>query len=140
MDWEPLIAAARAVREHAYAPYSGFPVGAALATDDGAIFVGCNVENLSYGVTVCAERNAVSAAIAGGSLSRARRAVAVAVIADAAPLAPPCGICLQTLSEFARDGDLPLLLCNPAGDRREWRLRELLPVPFVFDLPVPRPS
>lgn len=136
MDWEPLIAAARAVREHAYAPYSGFPVGAAIATEDGSIFVGCNVENLSYGVTVCAERNAVSAAIASGALSRERRAVAVAVIADASPLAPPCGVCLQTLSEFAADRDLPLLLLNLAGDRREWRLRELLPYPFVFQLPV----
>lgn len=136
MDWEPLIAAARAVREHAYAPYSGFPVGAAIATEDGSIFVGCNVENLSYGVTVCAERNAVSAAIASGALSRERRAVAVAVIADASPLAPPCGVCLQTLSEFAADQDLPLLLLNLAGERREWRLRELLPYPFVFQLPV----
>jgi len=136
MDWEPLIAAARAVREHAYAPYSGFPVGAAIATEDGSIFVGCNVENLSYGVTVCAERNAVSAAIARGALSRERRAVAVAVIADASPLAPPCGVCLQTLSEFAADQDLPLLLLNLAGERREWRLRELLPYPFVFKLPV----
>jgi cytidine deaminase len=136
MDWEPLIAAARAVREHAYAPYSGFPVGAAIATEDGSIFVGCNVENLSYGVTVCAERNAVSAAVASGALSRERRAVAVAVIADASPLAPPCGVCLQTLSEFAADQDLPLLLFNLAGERREWRLRELLPYPFVFQLPV----
>jgi cytidine deaminase len=135
MDWEPLIAAASAARAHAYAPYSRFPVGAAIATQDGSIFAGCNVENLSYGVTVCAERNAVSAAIASGALSRERRAVAVAVIADASPLAPPCGVCLQTLSEFA-DQDLPLLLCNPAGERREWRLQELLPYPFVFKLPV----
>lgn len=136
MDWEPLLAAARAAREHAHAPYSRFPVGAALATEGGSIFVGCNVENRSYGVTVCAERNAVSAAIVKGALSRERRAVALAVIADASPLAPPCGVCLQTLSEFAKDQDLPILLCNPAGERREWRLRELLPYPFVTELPV----
>jgi cytidine deaminase len=129
MNWEPLVAAARTARANAYAPYSRFPVGAALAMDDGRIFAGCNVENRSYGLTICAERNALAAAVVAGS----RHVVAVAVVTDSSPPAPPCGLCLQALSEFA--ADLPVLLTNVSGERRELKLSDLLPYPFVFHPP-----
>ena len=141
MDWEPLIAAARRARQNAYAPYSGFRVGAALLIDDGTIVTGCNVENRSYGATVCAERSALAAAVVAGVLTATDRgpdhpilhAVAAAVVSDTTPPAPPCGICLQAFSEFSKD--LPILLCNLEGEHRELRLGELLPFPFESDLP-----
>jgi cytidine deaminase len=125
MDWDPLVAAAAAIREHAYAPYSGFAVGAAVGTDDGGLFVGCNVENRSFGLTLCAERAALAAAVGAG----ARRVVAAVVFADADPLATPCGLCRESLAEFG-DEDLPILLAAPDGRRRETRLGHLLPDPF----------
>ncbi|MBP1641482.1 MAG: cytidine deaminase [Acidobacteria bacterium] len=125
MDWEPLVAAAARVREAAYAPYSRFAVGAAVLTADGRLFVGCNVENRSFGLTLCAERAAVAAALAAGT----RELAAVAVVADADPLAPPCGLCRETLAEFAGP-ELPILLAAPDGRRRERRLGELFPDPF----------
>jgi cytidine deaminase len=125
MDWEPLIAAATRVREAAYAPYSRFAVGAAVLSADGRLFVGCNVENRSFGLALCAERSAVAAALAAG----AREFSAVAVVADADPLAPPCGLCRETLAEFAGPG-LPILLAAPDGRRRERSLGELFPDPF----------
>ena len=96
-DFEPLIEAALKVREHAYAPYSEFAVGAAVLTEDGNIFVGCNVENASYGLAICAERNAIASAIAAGK----RKFVAVAIAAT--PLASPCGACRQFIFEFGDD-------------------------------------
>lgn len=126
IDWEPLIAAARSVRERAYAPYSRFRVGAALLAADGRIFAGCNVENRTFGLTVCAERSAVLQAVAAG----AGPPVALAVVADASPKAPPCGMCRETLAEFA--DDLPILLVDSQGDREELRLAEIFPRPFVF--------
>ena len=126
VDWGPLIAAAEAVRERAYAPYSSFRVGAALLAEDGRIYAGCNVENRSFGLAVCAERSAVARAVAAG----AGRPLAVAVVADASPPARPCGMCLETLSEFAPE--LPILLANPAGEREEVTLRALLPQPFEW--------
>ena len=125
MDWEPLVAAATRAREAAYAPYSRFAVGAAVLTADGRLFVGCNVENRSFGLTLCAERAAVAAALAAGT----RELAAVAVVADADPLAPPCGLCRETLAEFAGP-ELPILLAAPDGRRRERRLGELFPDPF----------
>ena len=125
MDWDPLVAAAAAIREHAYAPYSGFAVGAAVRTEDGGLFVGCNVENRSFGISLCAERSALAAAVGSG----ARRVVAAAVFADADPLATPCGLCRESLAEFG-DEDLPILLAAPDGRRRETRLGALLPDPF----------
>ncbi|KAB2967129.1 MAG: cytidine deaminase [Thermoanaerobaculia bacterium] len=125
MDWEPLVAAAARARESAWAPYSRFAVGAAVLVADGRTFAGCNVENRSFGLALCAERSAVAAAVAAGS----RDLVAVAVLADADPLAPPCGLCRETLAEFAGP-DLPILLAAPDGRRRERRLGELFPEPF----------
>ena len=129
MDWEPLIAAALAVRERAYAPFSGFKVGAALLCEDGTVVTGCNVENRSYGLTICAERTAVTAAVAAGH----RRFRAVAVVADGSPLTPPCGMCRETLQEFC--DELPILMVNLRGERREASLRALFPEPFVFTPP-----
>ena len=126
VDWQPLVAAALAARERAHAPYSRFRVGAALRAADGTLHAGANVENRSYGLTVCAERVAVVAAVAAGAVGI--RAIAIATAED--PPAPPCGLCLQTLAEFAGP-DLPVLLVNPAGARRELRLGDLLPHPFA---------
>ena len=91
------VSAAREARAHAHAPYSQFLVGAAVLDDQGRLHVGCNVENASYGLTTCAERNAIAAAVVAG----ARRITAVAVVTDADPLASPCGACRQVLAEFA---------------------------------------
>ncbi len=130
MDWEPLIRAATAARRSAHAPYSGFAVGAAIGTAGGVVFAGCNVENRSYGGTICAERVALASAVAAGE----SQPQAVVVLADADPPARPCGLCLQFLAEFAGP-DLPILLVNTAGQRREFRLGELLPHPFVLPQP-----
>ena len=126
MDWEPLIAAARAARANAYAPYSGFPVGAAVLMEDGSIHAAANVENCIPALSVCAERNAISAAASAGL----RRPQAVAVVADMSPPARPCGLCRQTLVEFA--DDLPILVVNAQGDREETSLSELLPQRFTL--------
>lgn len=125
MDWEPLIRAASAARQRAHAPYSRFTVGAAIRTRRGDVYAGCNVENRSYGATVCAERVALGSALAAGE----RQLTAVLVLAEASPPAPPCGICLQCLAELAAP-DLPVRLVNPGGETRDLRLAELLPHPF----------
>lgn len=119
MDWEPLVNAAWMAREQAYAPYSHFAVGAALLAADGRIFVGCNVENLSYGLTNCAERVAIGTAVAAG----AREFLAVAVVAETGAPISPCGACRQVLAEF---GVPRVMLANRAG-RLEFTLEELLP-------------
>ncbi len=116
--------AARAARGRAYAPYSRFRVGAAVRAG-GAIHSGCNVENASYGLTVCAERAAVAGAVAAG----ARRLEAVAVASGTTPPTPPCGMCLQTLAEFAGP-DLPVLLVGARGAHVETTLGALLPSAF----------
>ncbi|MBX3461537.1 MAG: cytidine deaminase [Planctomycetes bacterium] len=125
-EWERLAAAAWAVRSHAYAPASGFQVGAAVLAADGRAFVGCNVENASYGLTICAERAAVCAAVAAGA--RDLRAVAIAT-ALAVP-ATPCGACRQVLAEFGPD--LEVLLLGDHGARQLTTLAVLLPAPFTF--------
>ncbi|MFA6233806.1 MAG: cytidine deaminase [Bacteroidota bacterium] len=118
-----LVDAAREARLSAYAPYSGFLVGAALLTDEGDVFTGCNVENSSYGLTCCAERTAVFSAVAAG----ARTFHAIAVAADGIPV-PPCGACRQVLSEFA--ADIPIILVGSVGQPRILTLTNLLPEPF----------
>jgi cytidine deaminase len=124
MNWEPLIEAALEVRQRAYAPYSGYFVGAALLCADGTIHVGCNVENASYPVGFCAERSALAAAVSAG-----RREHLAIVIATPGPTpGTPCGMCRQALNELAPD--LPILLVTPGGARQEHTLSELLPGSF----------
>jgi cytidine deaminase len=121
----PLVRAAVAVRRRAYAPYSDFLVGAAVRAG-GRVHAGCNVENASYGLTVCAERAAVAAAAAAG----ARRLDAVAVASGTTPPTPPCGMCLQTLAEFGGP-DLPVVLVGKDGVREDTTLGALLPKAFT---------
>jgi cytidine deaminase len=126
---QQLLDAARGAREQAYAPYSGFPVGAAVLTETGEIFSGGNVENASLGATICAERVAICAAVAAGR----RRFTALAVVADAPDPVPPCGLCRQVVAEFSPD--CVIIMANLAGRRRVLNLRELLPL--AFRLPTP---
>jgi cytidine deaminase len=121
---DPLLSAALAARALAYAPYSKFHVGAALEAEDGVIYTGGNVENASYGLTICAERAAAFRAVAEG----ARRFRRVAVAADTVELTPPCGACRQVLWELCRD--VEIVLVNLRGETRSFRLRELLPHAF----------
>lgn len=122
-----LIDAARAVRRRAHAPYSGFQVGAAVLDEAGRIHVGCNVENVSFGLTVCAERNAVAAAVAAG----ARAVRAVAVVTGASPPATPCGACRQVLAELGRP-DTAIYLAGPRGNAAATTdLGALLPEAFT---------
>ncbi|WP_177560548.1 cytidine deaminase [uncultured Phascolarctobacterium sp.] len=118
-----LLAAALAARENAYAPYSKFKVGAAVETADGHIFTGCNVENASYGLTCCAERNAVFAAIGSG----ARSFKALCVVADTEEPVAPCGACRQVLAEFPFE---KIILANCKGLTKIMTVAELLPYGF----------
>ncbi len=115
---------ARTAQALAYAPYSHFPVGAALLTEDGRVFVGANVENASYGLTVCAERTAVFQAVLAG----ARRIRAIAICTNLSPPAAPCGMCRQTLAEFAEEAEIVLL--SPTGPAQKTTLSSLLPLAF----------
>ena len=121
---DALVDNARRAREHAVADYSHFKVGAALQTADGTIVTGCNVENATYGLTVCAERVAMFKALSEGHRSFTR----VAVVADTGDLTPPCGACRQILWEFG--GDLEVVLANPTEIKGHHRLKDLLPLPF----------
>jgi len=121
---DDLIGLARQASERAYAPYSGFRVGAALLCENGVRFSGCNIENASYGLSICAERAAVFAAVAAGE--RSFRALAVYTESDEP--GPPCGACLQVLREFAVD--MPIYLAGRSGARREVSLAVLYPMPF----------
>jgi cytidine deaminase len=120
---DQLLAAAEAARRQAYCPYSGFAVGAALEADDGRLFAGCNVENASFGVTLCAERAALAAAVAAG----ARHFRRLVIVADAEPPVTPCGACRQALAEFGLA--LQVEGIGPAGAQR-WTLAQLLPDSF----------
>lgn len=124
MDDDQLVALAVAARERAYAPYSGYRVGAALLGAGGAVFTGVNVENASYPVGLCAERAAVAAAVAGGE----RRFVAVAVVVEGPLPGAPCGLCRQTLYEFAPG--LRVIMATVDGARRTATLSDLLPDAF----------
>ena len=123
MDDERLIAHAREGMRRAYAPYSGYRVGAALLTEDGSVVTAGNVENVSYGLTVCAERSAVVRAVAEGK----RRFQAIAIATDDSAAIAPCGACRQVLAEFAPDLKV---LSEGAETRRVWSLSDLLPDPF----------
>lgn len=120
---DQLIDAARRAREYAYAPYSGFRVGAALVGASGRVYVGANVENASFGLTLCAERAAVAAAVTDG-VTRFERLV---IATDSSPPAAPCGACRQVLSEFGVD--LVIEAIN-AAEQRTWKLADLLPDSF----------
>ena len=119
-----LIAAAREVRERAYAPFSNFRVGAAVETADGEIYTGCNIESASYGLTICAERVAIWKALSEGK----NDLKSVAVVVDTEELTPPCGVCRQIIWEFC--GDVPVTLANLHGQTETVQMKELLPRAF----------
>ena len=124
---EALIALALAARDNAYAPYSKFKVGCALTTEDGTTFTGANVENASYGLCACAERNAIAAAVCAGH----REITAIAIATQSSPPAAPCGMCRQTINEFVSEpGKLSVVLVNPSGERRDIGFAELFPHGF----------
>ncbi len=119
-----LLEMAKKARENAYAPYSNFKVGAAIITEDGKVFTGANVENASYGLSICAERVALFKAVSEGY----RKFKAIAVVADTDGPVSPCGACRQVLSEF---GDMDVIMANVKGDMKVMKLSELLPESFT---------
>lgn len=122
---EELIAAAQAARAKAYAPYSQYQVGAAVRTASGRIYTGCNVENASYGLTICAERVALTSAVADGE----KEFVALAIAAGDSTPGMPCGACRQFMAEWFT-ADVPVIVTSSRGERRQMTFGELLPVPF----------
>ncbi len=121
---QELIEEAKKARENAYAPYSNFKVGAAVETESGDIYIGCNVESASYGLTVCGERVAIWKGISRGEKRFAR----IAVVVDTEELTPPCGVCRQIIWEFC--GDVPVILSNLQGKTETIKMSELLPRAF----------
>ena len=121
---ETLVAAARAAREHAVADFSGFKVGAALETGDGRIITGCNIENASYGLTICAERVAIFKALSEGE----RTFIRIVVVADTDSPTPPCGACRQIIWEFC--GDVEVIMANTTKVTANLQMKDLLPLPF----------
>jgi cytidine deaminase len=128
LPWEKLFELATQVRQRAHAPYSRFPVGAAVLYADGSVVTGCNVENSSYGLSACAERSALAAGVAQGRV----RPVAVAIVVDTPTPCPPCGMCRQVMMEFAPK-ELPVRSRNLKGDEARYSLGELLPHAFTSD-------
>jgi cytidine deaminase len=126
IPWERLFEVAHAARARAHAPYSHFPVGAAALYADGTIVPGCNVENSSYGLTLCAERNALARAVTDGH----QGLQAVAIVVDTPSPCPPCGMCRQVMAEFA-GADLPVRSRTLSGQEDRYRLGELLPHAFT---------
>jgi cytidine deaminase len=123
-EYERLIQEAEKAREKAYTPYSKFKVGAAILCDDGKIFSGCNIENASFGLTICAERVAIFKAISEGST----KIIAIAVIGNTNKPCSPCGACRQVISEFGED--IPLIMTNLKGEVKIKKIKELLPEAF----------
>jgi cytidine deaminase len=121
---DTLVAAARAAREHAVADFSHFKVGAALETATGEIVTGCNIENASYGLTICAERVAIFKALSDGTRAFTR----IVVVADTPAPTPPCGACRQIIWEFC--GDIPVVLANLTEVKATLQMKDLLPLPF----------
>ncbi|MCL2824541.1 MAG: cytidine deaminase [Polyangiaceae bacterium] len=126
IDWDTLVDAAKKARANAYAPYSGFAVGAAVLCRSGRIFTGCNVENASYGLSICAERVAIATAIANGE----RELTGIAIVTDTTTPTPPCGMCLQVLAQFAQDIPVHLASAIPGTMARATSLSQLLPDAF----------
>jgi len=126
IDTQALLKEALQAKKAAHAPYSRFKVGAALLCNDGSVFTGCNVENASYGLTVCAERVAVFKAVSEGR----KKFAALAVVADTPEPVQPCGACLQVLAEFSQKMDLVLVLGGRKGKLKSCRLDQLLPGAF----------
>ncbi|MFX1561882.1 MAG: cytidine deaminase [Promethearchaeota archaeon] len=124
---DDLIKQAKGAQRQAYAPYSNFKVGSAILTDDGRIFTGCNVENASYGATICAERNAVAAAVCNG----ARRFQKIVIVTDQEDPVMPCGMCRQVLFEF--NPDLEIIAVGKTGKREKATLKDLLPFGFHLE-------
>jgi cytidine deaminase len=123
-EYDPLIAAAKQARENAHAKFSHFKVGAGLRASSGKIYSGCNVENATYGLTMCAERVAIFKAISEGE----RKFEAIAVVTDTDVLTPPCGACRQLIWEFC--GDVPVMLFNLRGKTETIQMSDLFPKPF----------
>ena len=119
-----MIEKATTIQKKAYAPYSGFKVGASLLGKNGEIYTGCNIENISSGLTVCAERHAVFSAVSDGC----QEFSVLVVISDSSPPVTPCGACRQVLAEFTKE--LRIILVNPEGEQSEFSLSRLLPEPF----------
>ena len=127
LPWGKLFESASAARERAYAPYSNLRIGAALLTRDGEIVAGCNLENSSYGLSICAERNTVGQAVArAGKI----QILAMAIVSDTPEPCPPCGMCRQTLIEFA-EPSLPIRTRTLRGQQRRYTLGDLLPHAFT---------
>ncbi len=125
---QELFEAAKNVRLRAYAPYSRFPVGAALRAANGQVFVGCNVENVAYPEGCCSEAGAISAMVAGGQ----QKIIEILVVAEADPVVSPCGGCRQKLAEFG-DPDMTVYLADLSGVQAKWRLADILPATFGKD-------
>jgi cytidine deaminase len=125
IDWEALFVAADQVRARAHAPYSKFKVGAAILCDDGSVIAACNVENASFGLTICAERSAIARMVADG-----KKLAAVAIVVDSADPTPPCGMCRQVMAEFAPP-ELEVRSRNTKGAVARYTLGELLPHAFT---------
>ena len=123
-EYRALLAAATKARENAHAKFSNFKVGAALRTPTGKIYSGCNIENATYGLTLCAERVAIFKAVSEGD----RKVDAIAVVTDTDTLTPPCGACRQIIWEFC--GDVPVILANLKGKTETFRMSQLFPKPF----------
>lgn len=126
IDWATLVREAQAVRENAHAPYSNYRVGAAILAESGRVYRGCNVENASYGATLCAERSAVAQMVAAGE----RTMTALALVTEGPEPGTPCGLCRQTLSELARDLPIALAIAGEGEPRRLTSLAALFPQPF----------
>jgi len=127
MDINELINKAKNAREHSYSPYSRFKVGAALKTKNGMVFTGCNIENSSYGLSICAEREAIFKAISADE----RDLDTIAVVTDSNKLITPCGACRQVMWEFSKD--MTIVVANLKGEKKEFKIKELLAHPFGKD-------
>ncbi len=124
MDINELINKAKNAREHSYSPYSRFKVGTALRTKNGMVFTGCNIENSSYGLSICAEREAIFKAISAGE----RDLDTIAIVTDSNKLITPCGACRQVMWEFSKD--MTVIVANLKGEKKEFKIKELLAHPF----------